>query len=363
MRKINLVEITFTKLQNIKNTGQYFDTFAASNGYLNYLSKSNNVTSIKFVGFREIKQLENLQFIFSNRSNYLSKLALVYKFSINQKDPLVFLIHGFRFPHCVLIMKVLFPRSKFILWNHAEQPSKYKLINFAFYIQNKFVDAYLFNGVGNANGWVDKNILSDQKVFEIPEASTSFKYTKNKFSDIPIIIWIGRLIQGKNPIYFLKSILQIHLLQIEFKVEFIYQSGPLEQLVTNFIKDNHLDKIITLHKNIEHTKVEEVLNQSHFYVSCSAYEGSSYSLIESLACGCMPMVSNIAPHQYLLNDFFKKYLFDLDDEDGLLTLLKNNIGAFQNRLQYDETRNNFDKYLSYNTIAKKIELHIQTILK
>jgi glycosyltransferase involved in cell wall biosynthesis len=41
---------------------------------------------------------------------------------------------------------------------------------------------------------------------------------------------------------------------------------------------------------------------AHVFFSTSRHEGSGYSLIEALTCGCVPAVTSIPPHRAIVGD-------------------------------------------------------------
>ncbi len=360
MSQLNIVEITFPSLTHIKNDEEYFKRYNASNLYLNFISEKYAINSIKFVGFNKEFNASHLHFVFSSKRNFVSKLVFLYLFISRLRGEIVFIINGFRYPHYVLFLRLHY-RQPIILWHHAEQPSRSIIKNTLYKFQNAMVNKYLFNGVENAKPWIIKGILKETSILEIPEGSSQFQFYNTKTSGKPVLIWIGRLIEGKHPLLFLEALNLLAELKLTFEAHFIYQSGPLEDEILVFIEKHNMKNYLNVKKDIRHDEVEVLLNQSHYFVSCSKYEGSGYALIEALACGCIPIVSDIPAFNYLLNNLEKKYiinkLFPLD----LSQQLRDVINAHTDNINYEVVRNHFDKYLSFATIAKTIEAHVELI--
>ena len=76
--------------------------------------------------------------------------------------------------------------------------------------------------------------------------------------------------------------------------------GILKKKLNVYITDNKLkDKIIILSNLTEKEKIKE-LQKAKVYVSLSEVEGFGIPLVEAMACGAVPVVSNIKAHKYVL---------------------------------------------------------------
>jgi len=58
---------------------------------------------------------------------------------------------------------------------------------------------------------------------------------------------------------------------------------------------------------IPQEKVIELYQESEYFISASKYEGMPLALIEAMACGCKPVVSQIPGHKEVCDAFSKKY--------------------------------------------------------
>jgi glycosyltransferase involved in cell wall biosynthesis len=358
MSKINIIEITFPSLNNIKNEEDYFRFYTSSNAYLNCISDDFNITAIKFVGFSKVLDKAHLQFVFSSKRSYFSKLIFLHQTVTSLNGKQVFVINGFRFPHYTFLLQ-LFYRVPIILWHHAELPSQSRIKNLIYQLQNNWVRRYLFNGIDNAKPWINKGILDKAKISEIPEASSHFQFHDTKSKSKPTFIWIGRLIEGKHPLVFLRALKLLAESNLVFEAYFIYQTGELEKDVLSFIEINKMQAYLYLKKDIDANEVECLLNLANYFVSCSSYEGSGYSLIEALACGCIPIVSDIPAFNYLLNDLELKHFISKRFPEDLFCLLEKIVNAHISDIDYLKIRNHFDLHLSSATIAKKIEQYVK----
>jgi len=116
--------------------------------------------------------------------------------------------------------------------------------------------------------------------FNKSSISRSIKTNKRYFNSgkkILKIVFIGRLVDQKNPLMFLNS---LDLVKDKFKFQaFIIGSGYMKQDIKNYIYEKSLENQVSL---IEYTKKAlQYLNQSDLLVLTSKFEGLPNVLIEA----------------------------------------------------------------------------------
>jgi len=87
----------------------------------------------------------------------------------------------------------------------------------------------------------------------------------------------------------------------------IIGSGPQENILKAKAKNN---VIFFGHKQ----NAKDILQMSDFIISASKVEGMPLSVLEAMACGAVPILSNIEPHKELLLNFNKNLLFEMNKE-------------------------------------------------
>ena len=108
-------------------------------------------------------------------------------------------------------------------------------------------------------------------------------------------VFVGRYVRQKN-IPFLLNICKS--LTICKNIKFIFVGhGPEEQMVLEFIKQNHLDNIVLFPPD---TNIPEILSISTALLLPSLYEGLPITLIESQAVGIPALVSENISHEMQL---------------------------------------------------------------
>jgi glycosyltransferase involved in cell wall biosynthesis len=98
-----------------------------------------------------------------------------------------------------------------------------------------------------------------------------------------------------------------------------------------------------------------------YYISASHQEGSGYALLEAMACGCVPIVTDIAPFRKITGGGQYSLLFKPGDDAGLLTCLRSLAGV--NQEQWSEAiRQHFTRNLSFKAIAENLSAMVVSLV-
>jgi glycosyltransferase involved in cell wall biosynthesis len=163
-------------------------------------------------------------------------------------------------------------------------------------------DGFFFAAQDLAAWWVDHGLISKrQLIFQIMEGSNNFRFqdrvtarVRTKMTGNPVVLWVGRLIPLKDPLTVLEGFTRIlqHLPQA--KLYMAYGSADMLPAVRERIAaSNTLSEAVILLGRIEHSQLEDIYNSSDYFVLGSHREGSGFSLAEAMACGVVPVVTDI----------------------------------------------------------------------
>lgn len=319
------------------------------------------------------KSIEEKGMAYNFRKKKLnSKILLPLKLSwfIKNYNPEVILVHSIIYIHFATFLRLFVPRKTIILiQNHGELPPgsylKKKLIRYC----DKYIDGYLFTSKKMGQPWINQNLIAfSGKVFEVMEGSTSF-LRKNRISSKektgmsltkPVFLWVGRLDTNKDPLCVLQALKKLKDLENDFEFYMFYHTIELLREVEEFIVNNDLQRHVFLKGNIKHQALEEWYNAADYYISASHREGSGYALCEAMACGCIPIVSQIPSFEYMTKNGYSGLLFETGNSDSLLESLVKAIGL--NKEEYrDRVNEIFEERLSFRAIAKGIDLIIKKL--
>ena len=74
---------------------------------------------------------------------------------------------------------------------------------------------------------------------------------------------------------------------------------------------------VRFHGRVRHDQLPELLRQCNVYVSMPITEGVSASLLEAMACGCYPIVTNLVANRYWISQHSNGTLVPIDDATAL----------------------------------------------
>lgn len=289
------------------------------------------------------------------------QIPLAFNNYIKSLQPDYILVHGFGSAHYLILLKWMCPKAKIVLQSNGFSPRPKGLKKLAYTISDRFIDGYLFTGIENAKPWYESKILNRNKIFEVMEGSTHFKFKGNNNRKPQSFIWVGRLDSNKDPMTVLNAFDLFLEVESEAKLTMVFHDGELIEAVTNRISGSeNLKKAVILQGYIEHQKLETIYNQHHYFVLGSHYEGSGYALLEAMACGCVPIVTNIPSFNFMTADGSCGLLFSPKNEAELLVQLRKTTTINYEEYQKNVLNHFLDK-LSFQSIANEIELVFQSL--
>jgi glycosyltransferase involved in cell wall biosynthesis len=140
-----------------------------------------------------------------------------------------------------------------------------------------------------------------------------FKKTNNDSKDIDIL-FVGQLTELKGPDRVLEV---VRLLKRDFsvtKVVFL-GSGYLKARLKAMITENNLGDVVSLKGYIDDTPA--YYGRAKLLLMPSKTEGLATSMLEAMACGCVPVVSNVGCiNEAAIHDFNSKIIERYDDIFG-----------------------------------------------
>lgn len=171
-------------------------------------------------------------------------------------------------------------------------------------------DAVSFTAVGQAEPWKAAGVLGPQRVLALLESSTSLVPTprdearrRTRLSGRPLLAWIGRLTPSKDPLTVLDAFAATAAAWPDAHLAMIFQGGPLSGAVEAAVaRTAGLGRRVTLVGAVPHRAVADYLGAADVYVSGSRAEGSGYALIEAMACGVVPAVTDIPSFAAIAGD-------------------------------------------------------------
>jgi glycosyltransferase involved in cell wall biosynthesis len=210
-------------------------------------------------------------------------------------------INGLIFPLNVFQLNLqLASRVCYVIQHHAEKPGS-RILCLLSRIANRNVDHFFFTTHAHALPWSDKKTLMLDRVVELMECSSlceplDKKVAREKLGLIgsPILLWTANLNANKDPVTILNGFELFLTAFPEAKLIMLYRSDELLALLNKKIQaTDELTKSVKLIGTIDYSTVNEYYSAADIFVQGSASEGSGIAVLDALACGAIPVITQI----------------------------------------------------------------------
>lgn len=357
-----LIDCSFDLLPEFNTPQQAICAHAPGFGYAKYLQQKMNTIIMEQINYEGGFVLEGVRYrFFKCRKRWFHIPFKMIRF-IRSNHPSILFIQGFIFPIEVIIMRLMLDKKIiFIVQHHGELPSagiKKALQKIA----DRCIQAYLFTSLDNAKVWIDQKIISGyHKCHEVLEASTYFEKQDRQKSKLRLglsghynFLWVGRLHVNKDPVTLLVAFEDYLNKNPDAKLYMIYQDETLLQELKMIMETNQiLRQSVFLVGKIPHEELPYWYSAADFYVSCSHREGSGFALLEAMACGCIPIVTNIPSFRKMTDNGKYGFLYEPGNANGLLGIFQSLNQVHRKELS-EVILQYFFKNLSFQSIANQL---------
>jgi glycosyltransferase involved in cell wall biosynthesis len=176
----------------------------------------------------------------------------------------------------------------------ARQPRTYKLqkwiLSNTFLTRNMQVLVY--------GDWPDqsKNILP----FFTASFSELEKGPVNKTFTAPYrFLFVGNLVEGKNPLIAIKIVEHLKSRGLEAKLE-MYGDGPLRSDLEKYVNENVLNDFVFFKGSRPLEELKQAYKDSHFLILASKSEGWPKAVAEGMFFGCIPVATAVSCVPWML---------------------------------------------------------------
>jgi len=220
------------------------------------------------------------------------------------------------------------------------------------------VDAFLFTATGQARSWQDLGLIGpEQPVHAVVEGSRRLRALPRDearriagVAGSPALLWVGRLDRNKDPLTVLEGFEAAALPGSSLTM--IHASDELLSEVEGRLSASpFLRERVRLLGRIPYERMAAFFSAADFFVLGSHKEGSGYSLIEALACGAVPLVTDI-PSFAAITGGAVGALWAPDRPEALAAALRRLAAEDRERLR-DAARARFEAHLSWRAIGRR----------
>lgn len=217
-----------------------------------------------------------------------------------------------------------------------------------------------FTDAGQARPLIADGALPARvQLFSVPESSTHFTQGNHEqartatgtFGD-PLVLWVGRLDANKDPLTVLDAVElaapdlpQLHLWCC------FHEQPLLDQVRKRIAESPALAERVHLLGQVPHDTIEQLCRAADIFVAASNHEGSGYALIEALACGTAPVVSDIPSFRRLAGG--SGALAPVGDAQRFAAALKQVAGEPRAELRR-RVLDHFEAELSFASVGRKL---------
>ncbi len=364
---MRIVSTSYSKTPEYTDPQQWLERIDFYTGILESLALRHEVMSIERISYEGELQQKRVLYHFIDLKKPVSRFPVKMHAVIKAWKPDVVLVNGFIFPMQIIQLRRTLGRTvKIIVLHRSEKPFrglKKRLQQLA----DRCTDAYLFSSVDLGKDWLRKGTIKQRgKIHEVMPASSVFgpgdKTTARqtvKVEGQPVFLWVGRLDANKDPATVIKVFKRFTAVNPKAVLYMIFQSGPLQDEVTELIGGSANIKLIgkTAHRNLQ-----DWYNSADFFISGSHYEGGGIAACEAMSCGCIPVVTDIPSFRAMTGKGHCGILYQPGDGQALFQSLLKTIN-----MDLEEERQkviaHFNRELSFSAIAGKIEKVIDSIAR
>ncbi|OOG56559.1 glycosyltransferase family 4 protein [Rhodanobacter sp. C03] len=196
------------------------------------------------------------------------------------------------------------------------------------------------------------------RLFAIPESSSRFTVgnridarAETGLHGDPCVLWVGHLSAGKDPLTVLEGVARATSKLPGLRLWCAFGSAPLMDQVQHCIaRDVRLAGRVHLLGRVAHADVERLMQSADLFVSGSLAESCGYVVLEALACGVTPVITDIPSFRALTCDGSVGHLWPCSDAARLADAL---VAAASNRPSPERVRAHFDAMLSFKAVGRQ----------
>jgi glycosyltransferase involved in cell wall biosynthesis len=198
-------------------------------------------------------------------------------------------------------------------------------------------------------------------VFEVPESSSRF--TPGSVPDAraatglhgdPVLLWVGRLNDNKDPLTILRALSRAVPRLRDPQLWCVFHESPLLERVRERINaDPALAGRVHLVGRVPHARIEELCRAADFFLAASHRESSGYALLEALACGATPVVSDIPSFRAVTGGGAVGALAPPGDAEAFADALVALAGKDRDQLR-DQAVTHFRRELSFPVLGRRL---------
>jgi len=239
--------------------------------------------------------------------------------AVRAARPDVVHLNGLIFPWAAIALRLgLGRRARIVCQHHGEPVPPSRRARLLARLARWTTDAYLFTGAayGQAEPWIAAGVLrATTPLYEVVESASDLvalepgeARRRCGVDGDPAVVWVGRLNAGKDPHTALEAFAELAVRHPGARLWMLRTelADPLG-VGAAIDADPWLRGRVRLAGPVAHAEMAAWYSAADLFLATSHHEGSGYALIEALACGAAPVVSDIAPHRAIVGAVARRF--------------------------------------------------------
>jgi glycosyltransferase involved in cell wall biosynthesis len=384
--KLHVITVNYFYDRWLTSIDDLLDRYATLTGWADGLKQAGaDVTVVQRFGRDAEVQRDGVQYLFvrcpTRRIGSIVDVAWSVDRAVATLRPDVVHVNGIGFARQAWWLKQRLPSTPFLLQDHANHPPGGRIGRATFKRALRQFEAISFAARGLADPWIDAGMIApDAPIVELMEGSSDFRLLDREScrqstgqSGDPLCIWVGRLDENKDPLTVLRGFAAVVDKLPSARLVMAYAEAPLLDAVQEWLKDNpvtasHVEMLGT----VPHAELEALYNSADLLLLGSHHEGSGYAVLEAMACGVIPIVTDIPSFRVLTADGSVGGLWPVGDSTALArTVLERwdslpfreglGVGFSEPMSSRAQTRVFFDAHWSFGAIGRSAMTAYQSL--
>ncbi|WP_414675137.1 glycosyltransferase family 4 protein [Luteibacter sp.] len=267
-------------------------------------------------------------------------------------------VHGLAYARHAAAMARAYPSPPVVLQDHADGiPRGWRRLPWRYWY--RVASGIAFTSPELAEPFLRRGLFRhDTRFFAIPESSSRFTpgdraeaRAATGLHGAPCVLSVGHLAPGKDPITMLDGVARAAERLPDIQLYCAFGTAPSMVDVQERIgRDARLAGRVHLLGNVPHARIEALMRAADVYVSASVAESSGYALLEAMACGTFPVVTDIPAARAITGDGRVGKLWRRGDATALADAL---AATFVKGSDRRAVREHFDRTLSFDALGAR----------
>jgi glycosyltransferase involved in cell wall biosynthesis len=277
-------------------------------------------------------------------------------------NPNVIHINGMDYPRAIRRLRTLLPAAGVIVQDHGGfEPQQLSIVRRAWLRRGlTVVDALLVSTAEQATEFRTSGLVpSTVAIRDVMESGTDLRVDLRPARTGPLsVLWVGRLNANKDPLTVLSGFAQFARTRSDTTLTFAYGTAELEPHLREAIdRDPFLRERVKLIGAVPHERIADLYAGADLFVLGSHREGSGYAALEAMACGVVPVLTNIPSFRGLTDAGRVGELWDVGSPQSLAAALSRAAsGSLDAKRQACCAR--FETHFSWSAIgARAVEIY------